>query len=65
MGSDTLVYYTGVLAAAEALDPHPNIEILSLQSLHGGADRMWSHGRVVAVVKTMSIYFLLFSLIFY
>ena len=35
MVSDVLVFYTGVLSAAEALDPQPTIEILALNGGSG------------------------------
>jgi alpha-1,3-glucosyltransferase len=50
MASDLLFFYTGVLAAAEALDPLPRIELLALG---GGSDSIWDHARLRVVVMAV------------
>jgi alpha-1,3-glucosyltransferase len=50
LASDVLVFYSGVLAAADALDPLPRIELLGLG---GGSDYIWDHARLRVVVMAI------------
>lgn len=50
LASDLLVFYSGVLAAADALDPLPKIELLALG---GGSDYIWDRARLRVVVMSI------------